>query len=294
MSNLKDYIILYGDQASGTDIAKTTSINKLIADLYPAYIFGLGDHQYTDANTTKNVCNGIDRWGVVNRIYAVPGNHDNDQSDNRASFNAFFNRKTYQKVTIGKADFFLFDNYLKDDGTFYTADEVFALNVATTQSLLQSQWLINQLNASTNTWKIVLFHQNCWSSSGNYGGGPVRTAPGMQWDWKALGVDLIINSHQHYYERLLPDTGSGMVPVICIGHSGGGPTDGPIGDTFTPIASSEKIISGAATSTFYDADCANGFVNILQISASQLQFNTYGINASNIMSASKDQLILNK
>lgn len=293
MSNLQDYIIIYGDQSSITDINKVVGINKIIADLYPKYIIGAGDHQYINDLTTKAVCNGVDRWSVVNKIFASPGNHDNDQADDRASFNAFFGGAGYRKITIGYIDFFLYDVYLKEAGGYYTADEVATLSVANFQTTTQGQWLIAQLAASTNKWKIVVFHQNCWTSGGNYGGGPVRSAPGMQWDWFSLGVDLVINSHQHYHERMLVNTGTGNVPIICVGGGGAAATTGPVLPA-VPIAESLLIISSAATSDFYDVDCANGFINILSATSNQFEFNTYGVNATYIMSDSKDQLVLNK
>jgi hypothetical protein len=285
-------IIIYGDQSSGVDVTKSTTINKIIADLYPLHIIGTGDHEFTTTNTPKVLCNGIDRWSFEGRLNACVGNHDNDQADDFASFNAFFNGggDNYSKVTVGEIDFFLYNIFLKEDGGYYNSSEVSGLSVETMQATTQGQWLIAQLAASTNTWKVVVFHQNCWTSGQN---AIVHHADGMRWDWYSLGVDLIFNAHQHFYERLLIDTGSGNVPIIQIGHSGALAYTGP-NAPLTPITGSQIIISGNDASDNYDADCAVGFVNILSATATQLTFNTYGVNSTYDLSASKDELVLTK
>lgn len=289
MSNLSSNIIIYGDQSSGVDLTKSQRINKIIADMYPSYIIGTGDHEYTTTNVPKILCNGIDRWSVTGRLFAAPGNHDNDQADNRVLFNAFFGGGGYRKVTVGYIDFFLYDVYLNADEDGYLSSlTVRDISLATFQATTQGQWLLAQLAASTNTWKVVVFHQNCWTSGDN---ASVYHCDGMRWDWSALGVDLVLNAHQHFYERLLVDTGSGNVPIICIGNSGSQVYTGPAsGDE---LAQSQKIISGHASSDNYDAECAYGFVNKLIPAADSLTLKIYGVDASYIL-REKDELVLTK
>jgi hypothetical protein len=283
-------IIIFGDQSSGVNVARENAINKMIADLYPVYIIGTGDHQYTTTNTCKILCNGIDRWSFTGKLYSSPGNHDNDQADNRADFNAYFNGGGYKKITHGFIDFFIYDVYLKDDGGYYSSAEVAGLDVSTMQATTQGQWLLDQITASTNVWKVVVFHQNCWTSAQDES---VPQADGMRWDWAGLGVDLILNSHQHFYERLLINTGSGNVPIIQIGPSGATAYTGP-NAPLTPIEGSQKIVSGKTTSDYYDITCLYGFINKISATASQLVFNTYGVNTAYTISASKDSLTLTK
>ena len=114
----------------------------------------------------------------------------------------------------------------------------------------------------------------------------------MRWDWASWGVNIIFNAHQHFYERLLVNTGSGNVNVICIGHSGALAYVGPA--TGEQLAQSQKIISGNASSSNYDSSCAYGFINTIEENGDQLIFKTYGINSSYIVSTSKDELKLTK
>lgn len=288
MSNLSDKIVILGDSSSGVDATKSAKICKIIADIYPKYIIGVGDNEYNTINTPKYLCNGIDRWSITNRLFAAPGNHDNDQNDNRASFNSFFGGGGYKKVSVGNIDIFIFDVYLNDaeDG-YLTSIEVRDRTLNQFQSSNQGQWLINQLNSSTARYKIVAFHQNCWTSGKD---ASVYHCDGMRWDWASWGVNIIFNAHQHFYERLLVNTGSGNVNVICIGHSGALAYVGPA--TGEQLAQSQKIISGNASSSNYDSSCAYGFINTIEENGDQLIFKTYGINSSYIVSTSKDELVI--
>jgi uncharacterized repeat protein (TIGR01451 family) len=63
-------------------------------------------------------------------------------------------------------------------------------------------WLINDLDASSQTWKVVVFHQPIFSSG-------VSTINNDQMRTIALflqdhGVNLVFNGHEHNYQRSLP------------------------------------------------------------------------------------------
>lgn len=287
MTNLQSYIVIYGDLSSSSDESKSIPINKIIADMYPAAIIGTGD--YADSvtgDTVELLCNGIDAWSMRGKLYSSPGNHDNDIIGNRSSFNSFFGGGGYKKVVIGYIDFFIYDVYLKDDASgYYSPAQVEVRSINDFQSSTQGQWLLSQLALSTNRWKVVLFHQNCASS------GSMTKAPGMLWDWYALGVDMVINAHQHIYERLLVNTGSGSIPIIS---SGVGGTSGQLVED-TPIREgSQKIITGNNTSANYDVQCTTGFINKLTPTFNNLTFDVWGIDASFVIHEGKDQLVINK
>lgn len=64
------------------------------------------------------------------------------------------------------------------------------------------EWLINDLDSSSQTWKIVVFHQPAFSS----GNATVRNFQ-MRGVAKLLedhGVNLVFNGHEHNYQRTLP------------------------------------------------------------------------------------------
>ena len=64
------------------------------------------------------------------------------------------------------------------------------------------EWLINDLDSSSQTWKIVVFHQPAFSS----GNATVRNFQmrGVARFLEDHGVNLVFNGHEHNYQRTLP------------------------------------------------------------------------------------------
>jgi hypothetical protein len=65
-----------------------------------------------------------------------------------------------------------------------------------------AQWVINDLDASTQTWKVVVFHQPAFSS-----GDATELNHQMRAVAKILedhGVNIVFNGHEHNYQRTLP------------------------------------------------------------------------------------------
>jgi uncharacterized repeat protein (TIGR01451 family) len=64
------------------------------------------------------------------------------------------------------------------------------------------EWLINDLDSSSQTWKIVVFHQPAFSS----GNATVKNSQmrGVAKFLEDHGVNLVFNGHEHNYQRTLP------------------------------------------------------------------------------------------
>jgi hypothetical protein len=64
------------------------------------------------------------------------------------------------------------------------------------------EWLVNDLDSSSQTWKIVVFHQPAFSS----GNATVRNFQmrGVAKFLEDHGVNLVFNGHEHNYQRTLP------------------------------------------------------------------------------------------
>jgi len=65
-----------------------------------------------------------------------------------------------------------------------------------------AQWVINDLDSSTQTWKVVVFHQPAFSS-----GDATELNHQMRAVAKILedhGVNIVFNGHEHNYQRTLP------------------------------------------------------------------------------------------
>jgi predicted phosphodiesterase len=77
------------------------------------------------------------------------------------------------------------------------------LNSYDADSQTQSDWLINTLRNSNQTWKFVFFHQPFYATGSHAGEMKVYL---KTW-WKAFddyGVDVIFNGHAHCYQRSKP------------------------------------------------------------------------------------------
>lgn len=70
----------------------------------------------------------------------------------------------------------------------------------------QLAWMDADLAATTQPWKVAVFHRSPYSSGGEHGSDlAVRAAFGAVFD--RHGVQLVISAHEHDYERTVPLTG---------------------------------------------------------------------------------------
>jgi Calcineurin-like phosphoesterase/Purple acid Phosphatase, N-terminal domain/Domain of unknown function DUF11 len=73
------------------------------------------------------------------------------------------------------------------------------------------EWLINDLDSSSQTWKIVVFHQPAFSS----GNATVKNSQmrGVAKFLEDHGVNLVFNGHEHNYQRTFPLRAEAAVAV---------------------------------------------------------------------------------
>jgi hypothetical protein len=210
------------------DIATSSNNDAATADLIDARpnatAFALGDLAY-DTGTLSEFQNyyGPD-WGqFAHRTIMVPGNHEYD--------NALGNAQGYY-------DYFGFIAGERSKG-YYSRDlgqwHVLALNsnpeVGYAAGSPQQQWLADDLarNSAAKTGspcQVALSHHPRFSS-GSHGSDPAQ-AP--FWDTlQAGGVDIVLNGHDHHYERFAKQLPNGTadpngIREFVVGTGGVGPT----------------------------------------------------------------------
>ena len=273
-------ILLMGDKTGGEDITISQAVNTVYTIQNPHLIIGMGDYDGDPATMAQLLTN------LTTPKFACPGNHDDWGTTTRIEFNANFNGGGYRKISIPYVDFFLYDFYLKmDESDYNTLWNAYDVTLNARQASTQGQWLINGLAASTAKWKIVAFHNPAWASPSDYPGNPLDLplATNMQWDWYALGADLILNGHYHFYERLLKNTGSGNVPIIICGTAGNTTDLGRLSAEPDSLAFFNDVV---------DSDFAGAHLIMMTISSTQLKIDVSGIDVSYNIHAGKDQLIL--
>lgn len=138
------------------------------------------------------------RGSATQRFLPVPGNHDWGYNSGRGTltyYEDYFSipdasqgntsgNERYYNYKIGDVEVFMLDSDPHEpDGTSSTS--------------VQAQWLQNALAKSTAAWQIVSFHHAAYSSSSAH-----YSSTWMQWPFQDWGVDLVVNGHNHVYERV--------------------------------------------------------------------------------------------
>lgn len=171
----------------------------LTARLLSGAIFTLGDHAYPDGNP-EDFRNCYDpHWGRFKAATRpTPGNHDNYDRGSR----------------VGRPYYEYFGSSAGPAGVGYYSYEAGAWHVISLNSetlergiLEQAQlaWLKADLPARDGGCTLAYFHRPLFSS-GEFAAERVKRL----WDvLYAAGVDLVLNGHEHFYERFAPQDPNG-------------------------------------------------------------------------------------
>jgi hypothetical protein len=70
----------------------------------------------------------------------------------------------------------------------------------------QVKWIDDELGKSNEKWKIVFFHHPLYSSAGRHGS-QVKLREVLEPIFIKRNVSLVLNGHDHVYERIKPQHG---------------------------------------------------------------------------------------
>ena len=124
--------------------------------------------------------------GTGLNVIASLGNHDVQTDDGRPVMELLGMPRPWYLEIVGDADIFVLDtNRLAE------AD--------------QTRWLRRALAGSRGAWKIVVFHEPAYSCSRHDGSDVVQE----RWVplFEAAGIDLVVNGHDHNYQRFAEQRG---------------------------------------------------------------------------------------
>ncbi|NUR71235.1 MAG: alkaline phosphatase [Hamadaea sp.] len=164
----------------------------LVTAMNPAFVLTMGDNQYDDARLS-DFQNYFDKtWGVFKpKMHPAPGNHETyDPAGSMAGYKSYFGSIAYPQ---GKA------YYSYDFGNWH----FIALDSNTLTDSAQLTWLQNDLAATTKGCVAAYWHHPLFSS-GEHGNDPVSRQA-----WQLLyaaHADLVLNGHDHHYERFGPQS----------------------------------------------------------------------------------------
>lgn len=128
------------------------------------------------------------------KFYACLGNHDHTSERLYKPFN--MNGQRYYTFKKGNAQFFALDSTYMDP--------------------VQLEWLDRQLSDSDAAWKICFFHHPLYSH-GKFHGSDLDLRARLEPVFVKYGVDVVLNGHEHVYERVKPQQG---IDYFVLGNSG--------------------------------------------------------------------------
>jgi hypothetical protein len=183
-----------------TDAATTTKVAAVgdmcgsrcdrTADLVsrnnPALVLALGDEAYPSGTLNQFRNNYHPYWGAFNAMMKpAPGNHEYE-SNNASGYREYFGfsstKRLYHSFDRGGWHFVQYDTER--------------------MSSTQIDWIRSDLAADASQCEIAYGHRPRWSSGKN---GSLRTLSGL---WNTLdnaNVDIVLNGHDHDYERIYRD-----------------------------------------------------------------------------------------
>jgi hypothetical protein len=171
------------------DIAKKdgrqVEVANLISKLNPDKVLVLGDTAY-DAGTTQEFATLYDpSWGVFkNKTAPSPGNHEY-KTPNAAGYYDYFG----ELAGPDRRGYYSFDI---DNWHFISLNSE-AINEA------QLTWLNEDLSKTSQPCILAYWHVPLFSSGSVHGSNPKTKV-----FWTSLfakGADLVLNGHEHFYER---------------------------------------------------------------------------------------------
>jgi hypothetical protein len=167
-----------------------------LLDGIPGTIFAVGDNAY-DSGTLSQFMNCYDpTWGrYKDRIKPVPGNHEYLTSGASGYFQYFNNIPPYYAYNLGSW-------------------RIYALNseIDVSSSSEQVKWLQDDLAANPTQCVLAYWHKPRWSSGTHHGSDET-----FQTLWQIFyeaGAELVINGHEHNYERFAPMNATGQADQL--------------------------------------------------------------------------------
>ena len=170
-----------------------------LLDKIDGTVFTLGDNAYENGTAAEFQQCYDPTWGRQrDRTLPVPGNHDYNTPGATGYF-GYFGAAAGDPATGYNA---------VDLGTWrvYVLNSNCAAIGGCDAGSPQERWLRDDLAANPRTCVLAMWHHPRFSS-GEHGNDPVTQA--LWQDLYAAGAELVLNGHDHDYERFAPQTPSG-------------------------------------------------------------------------------------
>ncbi len=189
-----------GDIATCDDLVGAEATAKLIEKI-PGTVFAVGDLAYPDGSDEQfQKCYGA-TWGrFKGRTRPAPGNHEY-RSGGSSGYTRYFGEaagdpsKGYYSYEVGAWHVIALNSECDKVGGCDASSE-------------QVKWLKQDLGKSGAHCTLAYFHKPLFSSGVEHGNDPT-----VKPLWEALyaaGAEIVINGHDHHYERFAPQDPNGQ------------------------------------------------------------------------------------
>ena len=177
--------------------------NQIVADDPTLAFFG-GDNNYEEGNSLTIDANWFTFNHLIKRGIAFPalGNHDLDDEASNPGINQYNkfpylpgNRRYYHIYNeLADTDFFVLNTGVNTAGSVVEPD-------GNSVGSVQYKWFLDALSQSCGRFKVVIQHHPFVSGVTNaINDGRILTA--VNWDFKSLGIDLLLNGHTHSAQHI--------------------------------------------------------------------------------------------
>ena len=180
-----------GDSGTGnSDQYRTAKVFADIRQRFPyELVLMLGDNMY-GGESSRDFANKFEKpykpvldAGI--KFYAALGNHDSP------------NQRMYKPFNMNGERYYTFKP--KNGIRFFAIDSNY-------MDRTQLQWLEKELAASGSDWKVAFFHHPIYSSAGRHGS-DAALRDQLEPLFVKYSVDLVLQGHDHIYERVKPQKG---------------------------------------------------------------------------------------
>jgi IPT/TIG domain/Fibronectin type III domain/Calcineurin-like phosphoesterase len=199
----------------------------LVEQINPTRALTLGDNAYNDGSLTQYNTYYNPNWGRF-RAKTSPstGNHEYHTSGAADYF-------TYFGSTLAPGPY-----YSYDIGAWHLISLASSSGVSPSGGGAEETWLKQDLAAHTNKCVLAYWHEPRWSSGTTHGSNSSWSA--IWTDLYAAHADVVLNGHEHNYERFAKQNPSGAADAAGIREfvvgTGGASHGYPFG---TPLANSQ-------------------------------------------------------
>ncbi len=173
----------------------------LVVDIDPDAVLTLGDNQYPKGELVDFQDKYAKTWGqFIDITHPAPGNHEYLASPDADGYFDYFGEAAHPE-TDGYYSFDLGDWHLV---ALNSNDE--CTELACDESSAQQRWFADDLARSDASCTLAYWHHPRWST-GEHGDAASSDAL-----WRTAvdgGVDLVLNGHDHDYERFTAQDASG-------------------------------------------------------------------------------------